>query len=136
MKFRMKIRWPRACVGTDPQGFCSGILRANGEGFLACITNADCTALNDECPGMDCGTCSLTKPLPCFLDPIVGFGKADPQTPVGTALFCVPRTFNNTINAVAGLPGPARVTNQISSRTFCASDPGTEYMPGVGGCPP
>ena len=44
-------------------------------------------------------------------------------------------TANGGINAVAGLPGPARVVNQVSAKTFCDSDPLVEYIPGVGGCP-
>jgi hypothetical protein len=47
----------------------------------------------------------------------------------------VPQTSNSAINSVAGLPGPARIVNQGKTTYFCASDPGTAYVPGVGGCP-
>ena len=110
--------------------FCDGFVRANGKGFLQCFTNADCSA-----SGADGGACSLLENKPCFLDPIVAEGVADPQTPIGAAIFCIPPTSSQGINAAAGLPGPGRVVNQGRVRTFCASDPSVEYVPGVGGCP-
>ena len=34
-----------------------------------------------------------------------------------------------------GMPGPGRAITQGKTTYFCASDPGTVYVPGVGGCP-
>jgi hypothetical protein len=112
--------------------FCDGLLRANGEGFLACQTQADCDAF----PGGVAGLCTLSKGRECFLDTIVANGVADPELPVGVATFCIAKTSNAGINAVAGLPGPARVVNQSSVTHYCASNPAIAYTPGVGGCPP
>jgi len=126
-----------ACeTGPDDQ-YCDGAFRANGEPFVTCVSNADCD--NTDCgsgvgPGL-CGTCSLMRRRQCFLDTINVIGSADPQTPVGAALFCAAETSNPGINSVAGLPGPGRVVNQARAKTFCASNPAVEYVPGVGGCP-
>jgi hypothetical protein len=111
---------------------CDGVLRANGDGFISCNGNADCLITNI---GIDGGTCSLAKRQSCFLPTINAQGVADPNEPLGVALFCIPRTSNGGINTVAGLPGPGRVINQGSARTFCASNQAVEYQPGVGGCP-
>lgn len=118
------------CTTGPDDKTCDGLLRANGRGILSCNTNSDCSA-NDPLNG----NCTLVDRRACFLDPIVSTGIADTEFPVGAATFCVPPTSNGSINQIAGLPGPARVVNQGSSRTFCASDPLIEYQPGVGGCP-
>jgi cysteine-rich repeat protein len=112
-------------------GSCDGITLANGEGFISCNSNADCNAF----PNGIAGTCSISKPRECFLDTIVATGAADPEFPIGAATFCIAQTSNGGINTVAGLPGPGRVVNQGAVTYFCASDPGTNYTPGVGGCP-
>jgi hypothetical protein len=109
---------------------CDGLVRANGKGILSCTNNNDCAA-NDPLNGK----CTLVERRPCFLDPIVATGSADPHYPTGAAAFCVPPTSNSSINQVAGLPGPARVLNQGRSRALCTNDPLVEYQAGVGGCP-
>lgn len=111
--------------------FCDGIVRANGEGFIACQVQADC----DVFPGGIAGSCTLSKGRECFLDTIVATGSADPQYPLGVATFCIAKTSNAGINSVAGLPGPGRVINQGAVTHFCASNPNVVYIPGVGGCP-
>jgi hypothetical protein len=118
-------------TGPDDK-YCDGVLRANEEGFISCGSNADCAAVNI---GIDGGTCSLTKRRECFLDPITATGTMNASTPKGVATFCIGKTANTGINSVAGLPGPGRVINQASARTFCASNPAVQYTPGVGGCP-
>lgn len=110
--------------------YCDGITRADGSGFLQCNNNADCASL-----GPAAGDCVLSTPQPCFLDPISATGVADPNAPVAVAAFCVAPTGNSGINTVAGLPGPARVTNATEAQSFCASNPSIPYTPGVGGCP-
>ena len=120
------------CPAGPADKSCDAVLRANGEGFISCNNNADCLGSNI---GIEAGNCTISKPRECFLDPITATGVADPETPVGAATFCIPTTSNGAINSVAGLPGPGRVVNQAASRLFCASDPGVQYQPGVGGCP-
>jgi hypothetical protein len=110
--------------------YCDGITRSDGSGFLQCNNNADCSAL-----GSVAGDCALSTPQPCFLNPITATGVQDPNAPVTVSAFCVAPTANSGINTVAGLPGPARVTNATEAQTFCASNPLVPYTPGVGGCP-
>ncbi len=118
------------CTLGPADNLCDGVVRANGDGFLQCLSNGDCSAA-----GFNGGNCTLTKQRECFLDPITATGVQDPNKPVSVAAFCIPRTSSDGINSVAGLPGPARVVNQASSRIFCASNPSVLYEPGVGGCP-
>ena len=112
--------------------FCDAIVRKSGEGFITCISNLDCDA---SIIGVDAGDCTLTAGRPCFTDTITAQGAPDPIYPLNVALFCVGQTSNPAINSVAGLPGPTRIRNAGESRAYCASDPGVEYVPGVGGCP-
>jgi hypothetical protein len=119
--------------GTGPNDrLCDAIVRANGEGFISCLGNADC---EPGTIGVDAGACTLTKKRKCFLSPIAATGTPDPSNPIAVAAFCIAKTSNGGINTVAGLPGPARVKNQASGRTFCGSDTNVQYQPGVGGCP-
>ena len=111
---------------------CDGIVRSNGSGFISCLADIDC---EPGTIGLDAGACTLTKQRPCFLDPITAAGAADPSAPIGAATFCIAKTANGGINTVAGLPGPARIQNQATTKTFCASDTNVQYIPGVGGCP-
>jgi hypothetical protein len=110
---------------------CDAIVRANGDGYIQCQSNADCSEDNI---GIAAGVCRLLKRRSCFLDPIIASGTPDPSTPIGAAVFCIPPTANPGINDVAGIPGPGRVLTQARSRLFCASDPDKIYTPGVGGC--
>jgi hypothetical protein len=120
------------CTTGPDDTSCDAIVRANGEGFISCQGNSDCDVNNI---GLPAGLCTLSKRRNCFLPTIVSNGVAHPTAPIGAGVFCIPKTSNGGINSVAGLPGPGRVVNQGRSRTFCASDHGTVYSPGVGGCP-
>jgi len=120
------------CATGPENSFCDGILRANGKGFVGCVTNADCDAANI---GKDAGACTVVVPRSCFTDTITATGEASPNSPLGAATFCIGKTSNSGINVVAGLPGPGRILTQAGTRTFCASDNSVEYTPGVGGCP-
>lgn len=121
-----------ACNAAPNDRTCDGVVRPNGEGILGCGTNADC---DSSVIGIDGGNCTLIKRRECFLDPILAEGIADPETPVGAGVFCIPPTASAGINGVAGLPGPGRVVNQGVSVLFCAEDPDSTYTPGSGGCP-
>jgi len=125
------------CAAGPTASFCDGALKANGAPIVGCNTNADCDAT--ECgggigPGL-CGSCSVMADRECFLDPIIAVGKADPDYPFTAALTCIPETSSPGINNVAGLPGPGRLQTQHVATAYCTSDPGTVYVPGVGGCP-
>jgi len=91
----------------DTLSFCDGITKANGGGYVTCNTNADCSI---TCGGIGgCGTCSKIEQRPCFLDPIVGSGVADPDNPTMVGNFCLSPTVSLSINGTTGTPGPGRV---------------------------
>lgn len=124
-------REPNSCTGytctdigpddrgqcADLQKSCSGAVRANGDGIIACAVNADCDAFitgsGDEadwvCPNDDCGDCTLQKPRSCFLNPIQVSGTPDVDNPVMAGLFCLPPTTNSGVNSSTGSPGPGEV---------------------------
>src|SRR6185295_15218887 len=104
--------------GPDDRG-CDAILRANGEFFIQCNSNADCAPENI---GVNAGNCTLSKRRECFLPTITASGTPDPDFPVGVATFCVPSTANPGINSTAGLPGPGRVVSQGATTVFCGTD--------------
>ena len=119
------------CATGPDDKFCNGILRADGEGFLACTSATDCSAATI---GIDAGDCTLSRRRPCFLATIVAGGQADPYFPLFGAAFCVPPTTNAGINGVAGLPGPVRTLTQAELELRCANSPNTVYLPARGGC--
>ncbi|MFQ5479061.1 MAG: hypothetical protein ACE5E4_10640, partial [Candidatus Binatia bacterium] len=116
-----------------PEHFCDGVLRGNGQGFISCSDDTECSTSATGVVGAGFCTQALTRE--CFLPDITATGVADPHAPVGVATFCIPPTSSGGINGVVGLPGPGRVTNQAKARTFCAGDRNVQYQPGVGGCP-
>lgn len=121
------------CSSGPDNSFCDGAVRADGTGVLSCTTNADCAT---EIVGGPAGNCSLVVRRPCFLDPIVAVGQADPNFPIGAATFCIPPTSSDGINATSGLPGPGRTINQLASATFCKNNHAIQYTPGgVPACP-
>jgi cysteine-rich repeat protein len=119
------------CTTGPNDTFCEGVVKADGGGVYACNSNAGCSPSSI---GVDGGLCALVVRRPCLLDPIVATGAAHPSFPVGAATFCIPPTTNAGINKVAGLPGPGRILNQASAKTFCGNKPTQQYIPGVGGC--
>jgi hypothetical protein len=121
------------CTTGPDDHFCDAVLRADGEGFVTCDDNADCT--NSVCGTEDCGSCTLSKRRSCFPPAVQATGLAEPSAPVTASTFCIPKTNNTGVNSTAGLPGPGKVVNQARGRSFCASDPGLVYAPGIGGCP-
>jgi hypothetical protein len=120
------------CLAGPSDSYCSGLVRANGDGILPCINNTDCTDFNFECPGNDCGTCSLTRVRDCFLDPIVAQG--DPgHAMVGEG--CLAITSNVGINAVCGWPGAYRIRQNITTDVFCSDGVTPFEPPGGSNCP-
>jgi len=120
------------CPSGPTQAYCDGLLRANGEPFIACITNADCDTV--DCGTGGCGTCSLNLSRSCFVDPIVAVGEADPLAPRLVATPCMPQV-NPGLNQINGLPGAARLVRQTTVSYTCPFGASEQYVPGVGGCP-
>jgi hypothetical protein len=119
------------CDAGPSDSSCDAVVRANGEGFIQCQSNADC---EEGTIGIAAGNCSLIKARECFLPTIEAQGAPDPDTPVGAGVFCIGPTGNGGINSVAGLPGPGRVVNQGRTRKFCGGAGGSEYVANTG-CP-
>jgi hypothetical protein len=118
------------CNGGPTDRYCDGVLRADGQGFLACLTNADCDA---GTIGIEGGNCTLSKTRKCFLPTIEAQGAPDPDMPIGSAIFCVPPTSTAGRNALWGLPGPARIVSQLRTRKLCGGPEGRAYAVN-GGC--
>jgi hypothetical protein len=110
------------CDGAGPSdSYCSGLVKSNGEGIITCANDGDCAALNSECPGGDCGTCTLTSPRKCFLNPIVADGTANPEGSVLVSNFCSSPTASGAVNSAAGTPGPARLALDFEFLPFCSN---------------
>jgi hypothetical protein len=103
------------CTAGPVTGTCT---TASGHGQRACGVDGDC--------GGALGSCLFAN-RPCFLTgSATGFGKVgtttliavgavsapmnDSSTPTLGAVFCVGPTTAGSVNAVAGLPGPGRIT--------------------------
>jgi len=95
-------------VGPD-DSFCGGVVRASGEGFIPCSTDADCEPVF---PGS--GACDSVVRRRCFPNPITAMGAAHPSLPVLVDAVCVPPPAADmmppsSIWGAVGLPGPKRV---------------------------
>lgn len=121
----------RCAEGPDDL-YCDAIVRPDGRGLIGCGANADCEAQNI---GVNAGACTLVERRPCFLDPIIAQGRAHPVVPLASGTYCSPASSALSVNSVAGLPGPGRLTLQTVVSLECKNDPGTPYVPGSGGCP-
>lgn len=87
------------------------------ETYRGCTSDVDCAPP----PGGNCPTCApgqscTSIPRQCFLDPIVRHGVANTQTPVVASTFCIPPTISQSVNQVAGLPGPGAL--ELPTRVF------------------
>jgi cysteine-rich repeat protein len=119
------------CATGPDNSFCDGILRANGKGFVGCVTNADCDASNI---GKDAGACTIVVPRSCFTGTITATGMPDPTLPIVQSIYCSGRTSGAGINTVYGLPGPVRLIQQQVTTAYCTTNPDVPYTPG-GACP-
>jgi hypothetical protein len=115
-------------VGPD-DSFCDAVTRANGRGFISCLTNNDCDINNI---GIAAGACTLTERRACFVAPITATGAATPTTSDVVATACAPATSNGSVNSVVGLPGAQRIVETTSVAPICAN--GSGYTSG-GSCP-
>ena len=120
-----------ACLGgvcdanpSDPSGPNEGICSQGPvdqscslESYRGCTGVADC----NPPPAGNCADCLPNQTCnshlrQCFLDPIVRTGTPGTRDSVIAATFCLPPTRSDSINNVAGLPGPGAVLQP--TRTF------------------
>jgi hypothetical protein len=118
---------PNACIANEclpnpddgPQeGVCSqGPTDRNCsiETYRGCTTDDDCNPAAN-CPECAVGQVCVIAPRQCFLDTIVREGVPGTQTAVVAATFCIPPTISQSVNQVAGLPGPGAL--QLPVRIF------------------
>ena len=92
---------------------------------LSCASDGDCGF-----GLLSAGNCTLSKTRECFLDSIRTDGVAIPGAPLVGSVFCIAPVSSAGVNAAAGLPGPGRVLQQVSSTLFCANDHSRIYTPG------
>ena len=94
------------CPPTDrcDQGPYDGT--CDGQPYRPCTLGSSTEDCEARFPGA--GTCQST-PRPCFGAPLATSGTCDPTTPTFVATFCVAATRAASLNATAGLPGPARL---------------------------
>ncbi len=127
---------PDGLCNIDATLFCDGFLRADGRGLYPCLNDASCVTIAGECPGGDCGLCTLSEPVPCLPDIINArnlTNSGSEHAVLGTN-FCIPPTSNPGVNAAAGTPGPGRVMIDFNFDILC--DNGiTEAVYGGFNCP-
>ncbi len=117
------------CEAGPVDHYCDGVVHRDGRGYIACTTQADCSALN-------AGSCSVLDLRRCFTDPITVDGNADIYNPVTGGIFCIPATTNIAVNQTAGLPGPGTVNLDFDADVRCQSDVDQVYdFPNGDACP-
>jgi hypothetical protein len=120
----------------DSTLFCDLFVRADGRGIYPCSIDGDCVTIAGECPGGNCGTCTLSEPVPCLpasISAATGTNSGGEHAVLGTN-FCIPPTSNPGINAAAGSPGPGRVLIDFNFDILC-DDGITEMDYGGFNCP-
>lgn len=129
------------CAAGPEDTFCSGLVRANGKGLIACSTNGDCATFESGnpdpsawvCPGDECGDCTIVQTRECFLDPITATGTPGSEI-VGVG--CMGATSSAGVNATLGLPGGYRVQQNFTMEAGLCPDGVTEFVPpGGSNCP-
>jgi hypothetical protein len=120
------------CEAGPEDRFCSGFLGNRGEGVVACADNADCLSIDCDGPGSGCGTCSVNQNRSCFPETLLLGGE--PWKKV-VAAGCLAPVSMTAINAVVGLPGPYRFSQNVDFDIFCP-DGVTPFEPPAGSnCP-
>ncbi len=116
------------CLAGPTDLYCAGEVRHDGSGYINCASNTDCDVLG---PGF--GPCALTQQRKCFAPTITATGVPSPNSPVTVSTHCIAPTASAAVNASLGLPGPARVSMQMTPTIGCAIGSAV-YEPEIGGC--
>jgi hypothetical protein len=109
------------CDGSDlPTAYCDGAQTCNAEGYVTCAIDADCTALDSQCPNGDCGDCTLLAQRDCVSNPFEASGSTGSFYGDLASVFCVPTpTASAGVNAAYGFPGPGRLKLDVSREPKC-----------------
>ena len=125
--------------------YCDGLIRARGgqNGVITCADNTDCDTLDAECPGGDCGDCTLVQPRPCFPNDAASgdstinaseLTNSGAEHAVLGTTFCIPPTTSGAVNGAGGIPGPGKVLIDFNFDILC-DDGITEAEYGGFNCP-
>ncbi|HYC01265.1 MAG TPA: hypothetical protein VEC57_19185 [Candidatus Limnocylindrales bacterium] len=117
------------CTLGPIQSYCDGEVRASGRGYLTCITDAECQALN-------AGNCSLLENRACYPDTIEVGATGGHFGGTLSNIFCIAASNSPAINSSSGLPGPGVVALNVEFEPRCANDHSVTYnFPGGSNCP-
>lgn len=87
------------------------------ETYRGCLNDQDCNPPpSGNCPSCVSGQTCGSNLRQCFLDAITRTGVPGTQTAVVAATFCIPPTASQSVNQVAGLPGPGAL--ELPTRIF------------------
>ncbi len=126
---------------TGFETFCDGQTDPAGNFIIPCSGQPDCDALDTECSGGDCGTCSAVQQRTCFLDTVSAAGAPDPADAGGFSdfdlgsTFCIPPTSSPGVNGAGGLPGPGQLSLDFSSQLLCSDGVTNFNFPSGSNCP-
>jgi hypothetical protein len=101
-----------ACIGGHPCGPDGRCPEGPLDGTCSLAPYRSCRpgTGREDCDAIQTGSGECrTSPRPCFGTTITAKGRCDPKTPTYVTVFCTPQTRAAALNAVAGLPGPARL---------------------------
>lgn len=115
------------CNAGPVDAFCDGFTKTNGEGYLPCTSDADCTPLA-------AGSCTMSKRRDCYLNPITADGVAGQDGAELVSAFCSAPTASASVNSAAGIPGAGRIRLDMDFTGYCP-DGLTEFELGGANCP-
>jgi hypothetical protein len=117
------------CSAGPVDRYCDGQTYADGRGYVACLTDLDCSLLG-------AGACTLDEPRRCYPDPITTEGAAGFYGGIAGTIGCLGVTSSAVVNQATGLPGAIRVVLDFETEVRCANDPSVQMNPpGGANCP-
>lgn len=88
-----------------------------------------------QCPGNNCGTCTIPGERSCFLPTVSATGKPGIFNGEGVSAFCSAQTTYSPVNTAGGLPGPGRVRPDFDFNIYRPDGVSIMRLPGDLNCP-
>jgi hypothetical protein len=110
------------CAAGPVDRFCDGTVHPNGEGFITCSSDFDCS-LNGN------GACTISRPRRCFPDPLTADGEPGLFGAQVGSVACIGLTTSAVINIASGLPGAVKVGLEFDAEPSCSGHPDTPWQP-------
>lgn len=120
------------CTAGPYDQFCDGYTKKNGDGYLPCLSDADCTVGS---LGFDAGHCNSVVQRRCFGTTISAQGTPGIFNSEGVSAFCSAATGSAPVNKAGGLPGPGRVKLDFDFNVYCGAGNTLFQEPGGSNCP-